>query len=378
MALGRARLTGDTPKVVGKPWVGGVDRAVWNWMRKQGESVNGLATELRTIFSTPAGALQGILTTVGDLLGFDGTPVRIPVGTPGQVLTANPLVGPGIDWEDVPGVIADLYRGCVSSWRLDEATGLVRKDSIGRERFNDLTPTNAPTQVGGKIGNAAQFVTASAMSLIIPDAVQSGLNPHLGDFSLSLWIYPDALPAGSGYAIDKGCYANASPEQIGYAIGLLGSGSAHPGCVVVLFGAPPSTSIGGYFVSSTVPPIGAWTHLLWAIDRDGQMALYVNGVYNGTILDGSLVTASLDNTGDATSAAPFLIGAGSATFSPTVANSAYFNGRVDAVGYFNFTLGAAHAAALYNGGLGRELFPLWSTRFDDVQNIIAQQSFGRH
>ena len=40
------------------------------------------------------------LTTKGDLLSFDTQDARLPVGTPGQILSANPTPGIGLEWID--------------------------------------------------------------------------------------------------------------------------------------------------------------------------------------------------------------------------------------------------------------------------------------
>lgn len=43
------------------------------------------------------------VTTKGDLLGFDSAAARIPVGTNGQVLTADSTQTPGVKWAAAPG-----------------------------------------------------------------------------------------------------------------------------------------------------------------------------------------------------------------------------------------------------------------------------------
>ncbi len=50
----------------------------------------------------------GILTTKGDVLGYGTTPARIPVGTNGQVLTADSAQANGVKWADpaaIPGML---------------------------------------------------------------------------------------------------------------------------------------------------------------------------------------------------------------------------------------------------------------------------------
>jgi hypothetical protein len=64
-----------------------------------------VTTRLGVIIKTVANAISGIpttitnlLTTKGDLLGFDTNPVRIPIGTNGQVLSADSTTASGIKW----------------------------------------------------------------------------------------------------------------------------------------------------------------------------------------------------------------------------------------------------------------------------------------
>jgi hypothetical protein len=46
------------------------------------------------------GGLTSPLTTKGDLWGFTTVNARVPVGTPGQVLSADPLSATGVSWVD--------------------------------------------------------------------------------------------------------------------------------------------------------------------------------------------------------------------------------------------------------------------------------------
>lgn len=50
------------------------------------------------VYTQIAGSFTSPLTTKGDLLGFDTGNNRIPVGTDGQILTANSAVGFGVEW----------------------------------------------------------------------------------------------------------------------------------------------------------------------------------------------------------------------------------------------------------------------------------------
>ena len=61
----------------------------------------------------PGSADSGILTTPGDLLGFDIGPARVPVGLDGEVLTADSTQALGLTWAAAPGADFDA-----TGWRL--------------------------------------------------------------------------------------------------------------------------------------------------------------------------------------------------------------------------------------------------------------------
>lgn len=62
-----------------------------------------------------AGGGASPLTTKGDLYGYDSADNRIPVGTNGQVLTANSAAALGVDWETpASGINKDLFTQTAS------------------------------------------------------------------------------------------------------------------------------------------------------------------------------------------------------------------------------------------------------------------------
>lgn len=306
---------------------------------------------------------QGIVTTKGDLLTFAALPDRLAVGVDGQVVTADSSAAKGLSYGYAPGAIADLYEGCVSFWRLDEATGAMRKDSIGRYRFNDLTPVNAPTQAAGIIGNAALFVAASSQYLGIADAIQQGLNPGIGDFSISIWFYPiGTTGSGEYFLVGKGATGAAGLAE-GYGITLRGTTHASLASKIsAAFGDNGGTGPGLQFHTTNLYTLNAWNHYLIAFDRSGNASVWLNGVAQAASSGSSASMSAFGTTsGPSNPAAHFVLGAFSQNTAPPNVGS-YYDGRIDAVAYFNFAAGPTHAAALYNGGLGRELYPSWVQR----------------
>lgn len=51
-----SRFPGPVPLVVNRPWAGGVDREVWEWMRKQSNVVSGLTAWINITFGGGGGS----------------------------------------------------------------------------------------------------------------------------------------------------------------------------------------------------------------------------------------------------------------------------------------------------------------------------------
>jgi len=77
-----------------------------------------------------------------------------------------------------------LLTGLHGYWKLDEASG-TRVDSSGNG--NDLSPTNAPGNAAGKIGNSALFVAASSQK--VSRASNASLVTGNIDFTVAFWAY---------------------------------------------------------------------------------------------------------------------------------------------------------------------------------------------
>lgn len=100
MAFPNGKLTGDKPKLSGRPWHD-VARNLENWVNAAWTQGNSMVEQLTIIFSTPGGALQGLLNAAGQLLGHDGTnTVAIPPGGDGTLLGADSTVAEGVRYRD--------------------------------------------------------------------------------------------------------------------------------------------------------------------------------------------------------------------------------------------------------------------------------------
>lgn len=118
---------------------------------------------------------QGIVTTKGDLLGHSTDPARVPVGTDGQVLTADSGEALGVKWDDMPD----------SSGWTDDGTVVRLTDATDQVGIGTATPTAGDSlEVVGAVGlarhddDAADGATLnfrrSRDTEASPDAVQAG------------------------------------------------------------------------------------------------------------------------------------------------------------------------------------------------------------
>ncbi len=218
-----------------------------------------------------------------------------------------------------PPVVSPLLTSLVAFYKLDEASG-TRSDSVST---NHLTDNNTVTQAAGKVGNAAQFTAANSESLSITDNAALSLGAD-SDFTIACWIYLDSK-ATHMHIIAKRNAAAAIEYMLFYDTGadrfyfyITGTNIA-----ATTIGSPATAT--WYFV------------VMWHDKTANTVNIQVN---NGTA--DSAAWAGGTSDGDAA----FRIGA--------YDGGQYFNGRVDAVGFWSRVLTADERATLYNGGSGLE------------------------
>lgn len=256
---------------------------------------------------------------------------------------------------------SSLYNGLISFWRLGENSGN-RLDSIDS---NNLTPVNNPTQVAGKIGNAVGLSSTNNQFLY---STTTTLNPGLGDFSIAGWIYPTNISGNASYTIiGKGVSNFPGPQAIGYNINLEGTGTAYPGLIHVDFGSLPSGvgtgDLGLFYTFDFAPPLNTWSHFVILFNRDGDCTGFFNNEIGGPFtgppsFNGLAGMNRLANTqGDCQPPASFGVGTVSQNNIIPPVGDQPFDGRIDAIGYWNRLLTRNEISELWNGGDGIELYP---------------------
>jgi hypothetical protein len=209
----------------------------------------------------------------------------------------------------------------VSYWKLDEASG-TRVDVHGT---NHLTDNNAVTQGVGKVGNAAQFVSANAQYLSCPDSTDLKMNGTA--FTMAFWVNHSVVGLGiqtyfsKSHTLDEYmCWMNTNVLQF------------------VVFTTTPTQIICGI---NTALVVGVWYFIVVSYDL-----VTLNVRLNDSA---SATPAACPNVRNFTS--PFRLGRYD---NLTTRN---LNGRLDEFGIWRRILTSTEQSYLYNAGAGRT-YPL--------------------
>lgn len=224
-----------------------------------------------------------------------------------------------------------LTDNLVSYWKLDEASG-TRVDSHGS---NDLTDNNTVLSATGVINSGADLELSNSEYLSISNASQAGLGVT-GDFSYSVWLKPEQLPATDMAIIDKTKWTGG---RSGYNFSLYKSGS-DMFLQYLIYSSSGSLTRGNTTNAFLTPSdVGNWVHLVVTVDISvPTITIYKNG---------SSVAVTVVSTA-ATS-----IGTNSVAFELGRYNgSSYFDGMFDEAGFWNRAIGSSEVTELYNGGAG--------------------------
>ena len=219
-----------------------------------------------------------------------------------------------------------LTKNLISFWRLGEANGANRVDYYGA---NTLTNNNTVTQVGGKVGNASQFVAASSQSCSIAD--NASLSTGDIDFTIVAWVYLDTKPT------EGDIVAKDADGQREYNFRYVGGGTDR----FVFTVSNDGTNV----VSATANTLGSPSTATWyfLVGWHNAVANTLNiQVNDGTVDSVAHTTGVFDGTA--------AFGIGTSTFANT-----FFDGRIDAAGFWKRVLSSADRSFLYNSGNGIEL-----------------------
>ena len=217
-----------------------------------------------------------------------------------------------------------INSSCVGFWPLTQVSGTVATDIS--TNGNDGTESGGVTWASTDLGNAASF-DGTDDRFEVDDA--GDFDFGTGDFSVSAWVYFDAVPASIFHFVSRG------DTILGSAcwFALLKT-SANNFNFVVDDNVTKREAIG----STTVAP-GAWYHVVGVRNSSGTNVLYVNGGSDGTVADNGNSVSQSD------------VAYRKLRLS-SVANGGVYNrfhdGNIQNVRVFNTALSASDVALLYS------------------------------
>lgn len=220
----------------------------------------------------------------GDLIGFTAadTPARVPVGSNGQVLTADSAQALGVKWAATAGSGAEAWEtvmaslsGKVHRWTFEEASGLPQ-DSVGTLHATSGGGT-ITRSLSSPLGNAMRFTAALATTGIgsaptgaSPRTVVMAVRSTANDKSLrELFAYG----TGATRQWFHSCMNHDGGDA--YTVSLLFWGDDH---------IPP------FPISDS-----SWHLIVLRYDGGRGQALYVDGSLTYRSTAGSLLTAASGN-----------------------------------------------------------------------------------
>jgi hypothetical protein len=219
-----------------------------------------------------------------------------------------------------------LTDNLISFWELEEASG-TRVDAV-TATGNDLTDHNTVGSTTGKVGNAAVFVEADQHYLSHVD--NASLSTGDIDFSFSAWIYLTDLSPTEPF-LDVVCKSNGTTYE--YELAWTKATNR------VSFYVEGPSFVNATVIASNFGNLSAatWYHVVaWHDSVNDIIGIRINDSQTNTV---SYSSGSKDT---------------SYTFcmSSTNGGFAFWNGRIDQVGFWKKVLSAGEITQLYNGGAG--------------------------
>lgn len=188
--------------------------------------------------------------------------------------------------------------------RLGESSGTLANDETANNY--DGTYVNTPTLgVTGAVAStgdkAITLASASLQHLTVAQDV--GLRPGTADYSIELWLKRTSNPSASEFLVDRGGGNTGGWDMFVQSNGRLQCRIGSTG-----------------YVSTASVCDGAWHHIVWSADRNGNGIFYIDGAQDSSV---SISATQSTNLNDATT---MRIGAR--------ASGNYFNGSLDEVAIY--------------------------------------------
>jgi hypothetical protein len=220
-----------------------------------------------------------------------------------------------------------LLNNLVAYWKLDEASGNTRADSVGG---NTLSESFGSVSTASHISNAAQFVAADDDALTATDSASLSLNGT--DWTIALWARRDSDAGHAGYEA-------MVQKQSGDTWGNLEWGIFYdrPNS---RFEAGVSNGGSGFFVFGNTSSVSNGTWYFVVVKWNNSTQTLSISLNNGTFNDQTIGGQTIQDGGG-----QLRIGSDRTASGPT-------NFAIDEVGIWKRILTADELTALYNSGSG--------------------------
>jgi hypothetical protein len=129
-------------------------------------TINGVGYDLTANRSWTIATSSSPLTTKGDLYTFSTVDARLPVGTDGQILTANSSVAEGLSWQDNYADWTSVVKHIVKN------NGLSGTITKGTAVY--VTGSNGTNMLVGRASNVSEATSSKTMGLMQSDITTTG------------------------------------------------------------------------------------------------------------------------------------------------------------------------------------------------------------
>ena len=321
---GRVQLTWTT-------LAGAVSYNVYRGTASGGEGPTPIATGLGTPVYTDAAVTNGqtyyyTVTAVNPILGGESPP-SAEVGAKPRFATSSAAYPTAL--------LADLPVAC---WRLNETNGTIAYDQMGGHNGTYYSAVvlggagpRPPAFLGfGLTNTAPQFTKNLTNSWVL---ILSGLNLNTNAVTLTAWIYPTGSQADSA-----GLFFNRSSSSHGTTVAGLNYGSVGSGNAQTLGYTWNNDSRTYGWNSGLIPPVNQWSFVALVVQPAGAILYLINpgGAQSATNV--------LSHPAQAFGGVSTI---GTDTFAVT---ARVFNGLIDEVAAFNYSLTPAQIQQLYASG----------------------------
>lgn len=218
----------------------------------------------------------------------------------------------------------DLSTGLKAYWRLDETTGTTLADALGLYNFS--VTGNPSLNYEGKIGKATDFFNTANNATNASTGAFDGVTDK---FSISLWVKPHSLPAGTDLYYFRTTHTATPWTSLAMYVP---SGASNARFVIRDAAVGYQTTNTGNLTADT------WQHIVFVINGVGTPGiLYLNDV---STTGNNLAQNIYDHAGGFNIGNAYAGSGGGAL------------AALDEIAIWNRALTGEEVTALYNGGAG--------------------------